>query len=477
MADVHETSCSAERPPNSTTSRVRSIPRSYGRGAIRPYDPRVRIPASILAAACDGRLVGPDVDVDGACNDHRVLEPGQLFVPVIATRDGHDFIAAALEAGAAAYLTARAAEGGTAIEVDGDTVAALLRCGSVPRSLLPDRVVGITGSVGKTSTKDLTAAALSTTFATHATPRNFNNELGLPITLLGAPAATEALVLEMGARGIGHIAELCRVGRPTIGVVTCVAAVHTEVFGTIDDVARGKGELVQALPASGAAVLNLDDSRVAAMRSRTAARVLGYGAADGADLRADDIVLDDELRPRFTLLSPWGSAEVRLPVRGAHQVGNALAAAGAALAAGAPLEAVAAGLATATASPHRMDLQSTPAGGLVIDDAYNASPLSMAAALHALTDLPGGGRRIAVLGRMAELGDGEAAAHREVASVAAALDVTVVAVGTDLYGIAPVEDPVAAVGVVGPGDAVLVKASRSAGLERVAEALRASGAS
>jgi UDP-N-acetylmuramoyl-tripeptide--D-alanyl-D-alanine ligase len=437
----------------------------------------MRVPASALAAACGAALVGPDVAVEGASNDARTLRAGELFVPVVAARDGHDFIDDALAAGASAYVTAREPQGGIALVVEGDTVAALLAMGAVPRSMLPDRVIGITGSVGKTSTKDLTAAALATSFPTHATPRNFNNELGLPITLLGAPADTEALVLEMGARGIGHIAQLCTVGRPTIGIVTCVAGVHTEVFGTIEDVARGKGELVEALPANGTAVLNLDDARVAAMRSRTSARVLGYGAAAEADLHAESIQLDDDLRPTFTLRSPWGAVEVQLPVSGAHQVGNALAAAGAALAAGAPLDAVAAGLATAVASPHRMALHRTATGALVIDDAYNASPLSMTAALRSLRDLPGEGRRIAVLGRMAELGDTEASGHAEVASVAAALDVTVLAVGTDLYGVEPVADPVAALGPLGPGDAVLVKASRSAGLEKVAAALTASGAS
>jgi UDP-N-acetylmuramoyl-tripeptide--D-alanyl-D-alanine ligase len=430
----------------------------------------VRLPASALAEACGGELVGPDVAVEGAVNDHRRLEAGQLFVPVVADRDGHDFIADALAAGASAYLTSRAPQGGTAIVVD-DTVRAFLACGSVPRAMLPDRVVGITGSVGKTSTKDLTAAALATTFPTHASPRNFNNELGLPITLLGAPTSTQALVLEMGARGIGHIAALCVVGRPTIGVVTCVAGVHTEVFGTIDDVARGKRELVEALPSSGTAVLNLDDQRVAAMRSHTQARVLGYGAAPRADLHAEHVVVDDELRASFTLRSPWGAAPVRLSVRGAHQVANALAAAGAALAAGAPLESVAAGLGTEAKSPHRMDVRRSASGAWIIDDTYNASPLSMAAALHSLVELPAAGRHIAVLGPMAELGTTEAAGHADVAAVAAALHVHVVAVGTTLYGLPPVDDPIAAIGPLSPDDAILVKASRNAGLETVAAAL------
>ena len=429
----------------------------------------MRLRAAALAAAARGDLSGPDVEVDGATNDSRALRPGQLFVPVVAERDGHDFIADALAAGAAAYLTARPPAGRTAITV-ADTGAALLACGRLARSRLPDRVVGVTGSVGKTSVKDLLAAALATTLATAANPRSFNNELGVPLTLLEAPDATQAVVLEMGARGIGHIRLLCEVGRPTVGVVTSVAAVHTEFFGSIDDVAAGKGELVEALPPSGTAVLNADDRRVAAMAGRTSARVLTYGEA--GEVRAEGVGTDDELRPSFRLCSPWGAADVRLAVRGAHQVGNALAAAAAALACGVPIEAAAAGLGQAVLSPLRMDLRRTATGAVVLNDAYNANPTSMAAALHALVALPGPGRRVAVLGPMAELADAPAA-HAGVAALAASLGVELVPAATDLYGPPAGADPVEAVGALTSGDAVLVKASRSAGLEWVAEALLA----
>jgi len=390
-------------------------------------------------------------------------------VPIVSERDGHDFIPDALSAGAAAYLTARPPVGGTAIEVE-ETGTALLSCGRLARDRLPDRVVGITGSVGKTSVKDLLAAALATTLRTAASERSFNNELGVPITLLGAPDATEAVVLEMGSRGAGHIRRLCEVGRPTVGIVTSVAPVHTEMFGSLEGVAAAKGELVESLPSSGTAVLNADDPRVAAMAGRTAARVLAYG--ERGEVRAEAVELDGELRPSFLLRSPWGGAEVSLAVRGAHQVGNALAAAAAALACGVPLEAAAVGLGAAAMSPLRMDLRRTASGALVLNDSYNANPASMAAALRALAALPGSGRRVAVLGPMAELAD-PSGAHAEVAALASELGIEVIAAATALYGVEPADDPVAAVGPLGAGDAVLVKASRAARLERIAETLLA----
>jgi len=415
-------------------------------------------------------LSGPDIDVDGATNDTRTLRAGQLFVPVAAVRDGHDFVPDALAGGAAAYLTAHPPVGGTAIVV-ADTVQGLAACGRLARSRLPDRVVGVTGSVGKTTVKDLLAAALATTLATAASVGSFNNELGVPLTLLEAPDRTEVVVLEMGARGTGHIRLLCELGRPTVGVVTSVAAVHTQFFGSIDEVASGKGELIEALPPSGVAVLNADDPRVASMAGRSAAPVLSYG--DAGDVRAEDVSFDEEMRPSFHLRSPWGAAHVRLAVRGLHQVGNALAAAAAALSCGVPLEAAAAGLGRAALSPNRMDLRRTGHGVVVLNDSYNANPASMAAALRTLAALAGPGRRIAVLGPMAELAE-SAAAHSEVAALAIALGIELFATATDLYGSAPTDDPITAIGPLAAGDAVLVKASRAAGLERVAQALLAS---
>jgi UDP-N-acetylmuramoyl-tripeptide--D-alanyl-D-alanine ligase len=439
----------------------------------------VELRAAEIADAVGGRLEGPDVVVEGATQDSREVRPGHLFVPVVAERDGHDFIPAALEAGAAAYLTSRPSVGGTAVVVD-DTVTALGRAGRLARDRLTGDVVGITGSVGKTSVKDLLAAAAGPSRTVAASARSFNNELGVPLTLLGAAGSADLVVVEMGARGPGHIAELCEVAAPTVGVITRVAAVHTETFGSLDGVARTKGELVEALPSSGAAVLNADDERVAAMAERTEARVIRYGVdADASTLQltAAGVSVDDDLRPTFRLEGDWGTAEVRLSVRGAHMVPNALAAAAAALACGVPLDAVAEGLATAHLSDWRMDLVRLPSGARLLNDAYNANPTSVRAALEALAAVPAR-RRIAVLGVMAELGPASDAEHAAVTEVAASLGIEVLAVGCDAYGapsVREVEDAAAALGDLGEGDAVLAKASRVAGLERLAVLLGAPG--
>jgi UDP-N-acetylmuramoyl-tripeptide--D-alanyl-D-alanine ligase len=424
-----------------------------------------------VAAAVGGSLSGPDVEVEGATIDSRRVRGGELFVPVRAARDGHDFIAAALAAGAGAYLTARAPGEGTAVAV-ADPATALVELGRAARSRLPDRVVGVTGSAGKTSTKDLLASTLDGPFRPTASERSFNNELGVPLTLLNAPDDTDAAVVELGARGIGHIRLLCSVARPTVGVVTNVGLAHTEMLGDLDGVARAKSELVEALPPSGTAVLNAEDERVAAMRSVTEAGVLTFGIEQG-DVRAAELTLDPELRPTFRLRTPWGDAEVRLEVRGAHHAANAAAAAAAALSVGAPLDAVAAGLGRALLSPWRMEMARSTAGGVVLNDAYNANPSSTEAALRSLAAIEAQ-RRVAVLGPMLELGEQSVDAHRRIAELAAALGIELLTVAAPAYGaddVADLEAAAAAVGTVGPDVAVLVKGSRAAGLERLAALL------
>ncbi|MCR5980299.1 UDP-N-acetylmuramoyl-tripeptide--D-alanyl-D-alanine ligase [Gordonia jinghuaiqii] len=422
-----------------------------------------------------GELIGPDVQIDGASIDSRSIRPGQLFVPVVAERDGHDFIPAALESGAAAYFTTQDEPvGGTAIRVP-DTALALADLGRAVRSRIPDRVVGVTGSVGKTSTKDLLAGVLGTTYRTAASEKSFNNELGLPITLAGADDDVEAVVLEMGARGIGHIDLLCSIARPTVGVITRVEGVHLELFGDIESVARAKGELVECLPADGIAVLNADHRYVAAMADRTSARVLRYGLSPDADVYASDIVVDDELRASFRLHTPWGSADVRLGARGEHQVPNALAAAAAGGGLGVSVQDIAAGMSSAQLSGLRMELARSSSGVVVLNDAYNANPTSMSAALKSLAALPAS-RRVAVLGTMAELGADSPEQHLAIALEARDLGVEVVAVAEEAYGdtarhVAGVDDAVSLLSDVGDGDAVLVKGSRVAALERVAQAL------
>jgi len=313
----------------------------------------VRLLASQIAAAVGGTLSGPDASIDGASFDSRSLLPGALFVPLVAERDGHDFIDAALAAGAGAYLTSQPPAGGTAIVVE-DTAAALMSLAAWARSLLDVPVVGVTGSVGKTSTKDLIAAALAATRRVTANVRSFNNEQGLPVTILAAPDDVEALVLEMGMRGFGEIARLCQVARPTIGVVTSVAAAHTERVGGIEGVARAKRELVEALPASGTAILNGDDARVTAMAAHTDATVVTFGAA--GDVRVSALALDALARPSFHVDTPWGGADVALAVSGAHMASNAAAAIAVAGVVDGAIEPAVRALASARLSAMRMEV-------------------------------------------------------------------------------------------------------------------------
>lgn len=429
-----------------------------------PFGP-MKMLASEVANGIGGRLIGPDVEFDGASFDTRSIEPGQLFVPIVADRNGHDFIGAAYERGAALHLTSEPDDfrrDHTAIEV-ADTARALMDVAAFARQRSAARVVGVTGSVGKTSTKDLIAAACGAQRRTVANERSFNNEQGLPITILNSADDTEALVLEMGMRGFGQITELCEIARPDIGVVTSVGYSHTELVGGIEGVAIAKRELVEALPKSGVAILNGDDHRVAPMAKHTGASVLTYGVA--GDVRISELELDELARPRFRLDTPWGRADVRLSVSGAHMAMNAAAAIAVAGSLGVDLDAAVGALADADVSGMRMEVTRLDSGAVVINDAYNANPTSMAAALDAVVAM-NAERRFAVLGLMAELDDpGEG--HREMARRAEAHGIALIATGTDLYGVRPTDDPIAALGELGEGDVVLVKASRSAGLERI----------
>jgi UDP-N-acetylmuramoyl-tripeptide--D-alanyl-D-alanine ligase len=307
----------------------------------------------------------------------------------------------------------------------------------------------------------------------HASDKSFNNELGVPLTLANAPEPTEVTVVEMGARGRGHIALLADIARPTIGVVTAVELAHTELFGSLEAVAAAKGELVESLPAAGTAVLNADRPLVMGMAGRTSARVLTFGVdTPGVEVTAAAIEFDESLRASFELRSPWGAALVRLPIAGIHQVDNALAAAAAALAAGASPDEVAGGLGTAELSPWRMEVRRAPSGAVVINDAYNANPASAEAALRSLASLSAR-RRIAVLGVMAELGETAAAEHKRIAALARDLDIEVISVDAPDYGVPVVHgiDGVLAALQLEDGDAVLIKGSRVAGLEVLADAL------
>ena len=438
-----------------------------------------------IAAATGGRLHGDGATtVDGVTQDSRDVRPGMLFVPLVAERDGHDFIADAVSAGAPAYLTARGPStvDAAAVEVQ-DTQAALTALAREARRRLGAApVVGITGSVGKTTTKNLLAAVLGRDRRVAASARSFNNEIGVPITLLSAPADAEALVVEMGSRGAGHIAELCRVARPTMGVVTTVGLSHTSELGSLAAVVSAKRELVEALPAAadgGVAFLNAGVPQVLSMAEGTDARVVTFG--DGGEVQARDLTVDDQLVPRFVLRGPGGEIPVRLGARGVQSVDDALAAAAVGIELGVPLEDVAAGLAEPALSPLRMEVLCTAGGARLLNDTYNANPLSMRAALHSLAELPAQ-RRIAVLGTMAELGDFEAAEHASIGSLAKRLGVDVIAVDAPGYasgggtvietdGIDSALAALADLGSLGAECALLVKGSRVAGLERLVERL------
>lgn len=436
----------------------------------------MKLLASDLANAIGGRLVGPDTDIDGATFDSRQVLHHQLFVPIVAERDGHDFISDALKAGAAAYLTSRPelfeGLGGTAIVVD-DTARALIDAARWGRTQFPAStvVIGMTGSVGKTSTKDLIVAALSSAKRVVANVRSFNNEQGLPVTILNASLATEVLVLEMGMRGLGQIDDLCRIARPHIGVVTRVGEAHTELVGGIEGVAQAKGELIEALPPQGVAILNADDERVIAMRSRSVAPVLSFGESTSADIRIANLHLDAHGCALFDIFTPSGSATVNLSIPGRHMALNAAAAIAVGEALGVNLELMVESLRSASVSDRRMQSKTTKNGALLLDDCYNANPTSMAAAIETLAQIPAD-RKVAVLGVMAEIENPEMA-YTDIARLARANNIDIIAVGTSGYGTnsLTVDEAIDQLNQCDSSVAILVKGSRVAALERVVDAV------
>jgi UDP-N-acetylmuramoyl-tripeptide--D-alanyl-D-alanine ligase len=431
----------------------------------------VRFRLTSLAQVCKGTLVGDDREIDAVSIDSRDLPTGALFIPLVAERDGHGFIDDAIANGAVAHLTSDGVRRDQPHIAVTDTARALTHIGTYARSLLSTPVVGVTGSVGKTSAKDLIEAAVRPQRRVHASYKSFNNELGVPLTLANAPDDTQIVVVEMGARGAGHIAHLCDIASPTIGLVTRVGAAHTELFGSVADVATAKGELIEALPRSGTAVLNADDDLVLAMASRSSADVLTFGLSVG-DVRAENISMDAQLRPAFVARTPWGDADVGLGVSGMHNVAMALGALAVAGVCGVAIEEAAFGLGEAVLSPWRMEVKQSPSGATVINDAYNANPLSTESALRSLAALPG--RRVAVLGTMAELGSEHDASHLAMAEVGASLDIEVISFQEPAYRCPTVQthdEALAAIGLLDARVAVLVKGSRVAGLEDLAERL------
>ncbi|CAI7977954.1 UDP-N-acetylmuramoyl-tripeptide--D-alanyl-D-alanine ligase [Frankia sp. Hr75.2] len=449
-----------------------------------------------VAAATGGRLTaGADrlTPVTSVVIDSRQVGPGALFVALPGERvDGHDFAVGAVAAGAVAVLGAR--ETGVPTVVAADPAAALAALAAHLRDLAPATVVGVTGSAGKTTTKDLLADLLGRLGPTVAAVGSFNNEIGLPLTLLRTEPDTAFVVLEMGARGIGHIATLCAVARPHVGLVLNVGSAHVgEYADGRNGIAAAKGELAEA--ATGLVVLNADDPLVAAMAGRAGAQVVTFGRVAAADVRAERVEVGGDGRAAFDLLAGGERHRLRLGLVGAHQVANALAAAAVATSLGlAPAEAAAALEEARPRSRWRMEVTTTAEGVVVLNDSYNANPESMRAALTALMDMRGAGRAWAVLGPMGELGADAEAAHDTLGRLAAGLGVSrLVAVGAgarrvhqaaehegawagESTWVPGVDEALALLAAqVRPGDVVLVKASRSFGLERVATGLTADG--
>jgi UDP-N-acetylmuramoyl-tripeptide--D-alanyl-D-alanine ligase len=432
--------------------------------------------------------------VQGVSIDSRTLARGELFFALAGDRaDGHDFVGDAARAGAAASVVAsdRAIASAVPLIRVADPARALLDLATDERTGAEAAAVGITGSTGKTCTKDFAASVLATRLRVVRSPASFNNEIGLPLTVLDAPEDAEVLVLEMGARGRGHVKLLCDVARPRVGVVTNVGVAHMELFGSAEAIRDAKAELPEALPADGVAVLNADDPIVRAYAERTAARVLLFGASGVGDVRAERVATDGRSgHASFVLRTPLGEHPITLPVAGEHMVANALAAAAVGHAFGLGPDAIVDGLSSARMSSGRMQVFETADGVRVIDDAYNANPTSMAAALKAARTMAGDGRCIAVLGGMAELGPIAAGEHARVGEllvrlgidrlIAVGVEAEPIAVAAEREGIEPerivrcsdVEVAVDALAsIVRPGDLVLIKASRAAGLDRIARAI------
>jgi UDP-N-acetylmuramoyl-tripeptide--D-alanyl-D-alanine ligase len=456
-----------------------------------------------IAAITRGELHGdPELVVDGPVDtDARRLAPGGLYVARVGEHaDGHDYIPQAVERGAVAALVTRPVDGLAAVLVP-DVQEAFERLAHAVVERLPDvTVVAVTGSSGKTSTKDLLAQVLSRLGPTVASAESFNGEVGVPLTVLRATASTRHLVVEMGARGIGHIAHLAGIVRPDISVVLNVGSAHLGEFGSVEGIARAKSEIVAALPQDGLAVLNADDARVRAMASATGAPALLVGQSADAHVRVSDVTLDDSARPSFALEvaagGPLGasaarSCDVRLPLHGEHHVQNAAQAAAVALRLGMSLADVAAALGEVRpANRWRMQVTERPDGVTVVNDAYNANPDSVRAALKALAVMGRGRRTWAVLGEMLELGPNSVEEHDRVGRLAVRLNISrLVAVGAGARAIHTgavhegswgdesvlVPDADAAFALLSDelraGDVVLLKSSRDAGLRHLGDRL------
>lgn len=460
--------------------------------------------AAEIARATNGSLLAGSgrAIVEGVSTDSRNVGAGDLFVPIKGENfDGMAFVGEALAGAAAGTFVTRWNEKvraelrdlvgpKTIIIKVGDGQTALQKLAAHVRGRLNAAVVGITGSTGKTTTKDFLAAMLAEEMKVVAAERSFNNEIGVPMTILRATAETEVLVVEMAMRGRGQIAQLANIARPTIGLITNVGKTHFEFLGSEERIAEAKGELVEAIPPEGVVVLNADDYWTHKMRALSAARIVTYGAHGSANVRATDVALDGEGRATFTLKAAGRSRKVRLPVLGRHNVYNYCAAAAVALEMGVDLSHVLASLDRVSMSDMRMQLFTTADGVTVLNDAYNANPTSMKAALETLGAISSTGKKIAVLGDMTELGSMTDVAHFQVGEQAATAGIdllvtvgehgTRIADGAMVHGMGKqqvrrcgtsVEASKVVRKALAPSDVVLVKASRVMRLEEVVDAL------
>ena len=448
-------------------------------------------PLSEIAIAVSGALHGDAAVVTAVVTDSRQATRGALFVALRGDHvDGHGFVADARSRGAVGAIVDRAVDG-TAIQV-ADTGRALLELAADERRRMPDAfVIGVTGANGKTSTKDLAAAVLATRFRTHASPASYNNEIGLPMTLLGAEGSTEVIVAEMGARRAGDVALLCEIARPDAVVVTNIGVAHMEIFGSWNEIVRAGAEPVDRLGPEGVAIANADDPVVRGYAASTPATVVTFGVDPKAKVRAEDVTLGADARASFALVHGSDREPVELSVPGEHMVSNALAAAACGLIRGMTVAECAAALKDARVSAMRMETFTTAAGILVVNDAYNANPESVAAGLKTARRIATGRRLVAVLGHMAELGPIAFDEHERLGELVVRIGVDrLITVGEPARAIARAavregqlpgdiasyDDPAAAAADVlawaRGGDVVLLKGSRVAALERVAEALR-----
>ncbi len=444
-----------------------------------------------------GSLVGggETVALCGVSIDSRAVARGELFHAIAGpNHDGHDFLTEAIARGAAALIVERGRPLPAPLAVPavavGDTTRALGALAAGHRSQFDGPVVAITGSNGKTTTKEMCAAILSVAAPCHRTPGNLNNQYGLPLTLLGRGEADRALVVELGMNQRGEIARLVEIAKPTVGVITNIGTAHIEFLGSREEIAREKGDLIEHLPAEGTAVLNADDPLALAQRGRTRASVISFGTAIDADVRGGDIEWSDDRGYRFELETPRGRGTIEVKGLGPTTVHNALAAAAAALAAGASIADIAKGLADYRGIQGRLERRELRDGITLIDDTYNANPQSMEAALHLLAERKGARRAVAVVGDMGELGETAEAAHAEVGRLAASLGIDLlIALGARAKTVTAGAidagmDPARAVAAgdhadagararefLAAGDTVLVKGSRAMRMERVVEAI------